>query len=74
MKLSYTERSREDLDFSCQWYVGSQLSCSYMFRHLHLFSIELGFSKPEGWYPEEQDALDAAKELYAALDYLLTSG
>ena len=60
------------LDFSEQWYVGSKSGCSCTFRHL--MSIELGFGEPEDWYPEEQDEIDATRELYAVLTSLLSSG
>lgn len=60
------------LDFPNQWYVGSKSNCSCTFRHL--YSIELGFSEPEDWCPEEQDELDATKELYAILVSILSSG
>ena len=37
-------------------------------------SIELGFREPEEWYKEEQDELDATRELYAHLTSLLAAG
>lgn len=60
------------LDFSNKWYVGSKSGCSCTFRHLT--STELGFSDPVDWYEEEQDELDATRELYATLSNLLGSG
>lgn len=60
------------LDFPNQWYVGSKTGCSCTFRHL--FSVELGFGEPEDWCPEEQDELDATKELYVILASILSSG
>lgn len=60
------------LDFPNHWYVGSKSECSCTFRHLH--SIELGFGEPVDWYPEEQDEIDATRELYATLTSLLSSG
>ncbi len=40
-----------------QWYLGSKSICSCTFRHLH--SIELGFSEPVDWYPEDDDEIAA---------------
>ena len=60
------------LGFPNKWYVGSKSECSCTFRHL--ISIELGFGEPEDWCEEEQDNLDATKELYRTLNYLLSSG
>ena len=60
------------LGFPNQWYVGSKTGCSCTFRHL--YSIELGFSEPEDWYPEEQDELDATGELYDTFSRLLSAG
>ena len=60
------------LDFAHRWHVGSKAGCSCTFRHAT--SVDLGFSDPVNWYPEEQDALDATQELYAVLMDLLASG
>ena len=59
------------LDFPNQWYVGSKSECSCTFRHL--CSVELEFGEPEDWYPEEQDEIDATKQLYSVLTSLLSS-
>ncbi len=60
------------LDFPNQWYVGSKSGCSCTFRHL--LAADLGFSDPVDWYEEEQDELDATRELYATLTDLLSTG
>lgn len=60
------------LDYPHRWYVGSKAECSCTFRHL--YSIELGFSEPVDWYEEEQDQIDATKELYVVLAAILSSG
>ena len=60
------------LDFPNRWYVGSKSGCSCTFRHL--LSIDLGFAEPVDWYKEEQDEIDATRELYSTLDTLLSSG
>ena len=60
------------LDFPNKWYVGSLSVCSCTFRHL--MAPELGFGEPEDWYEEEQDELDATRELYRILSDILCSG
>ena len=60
------------LEFSNKWYVGSKSGCSCSFRHL--LSVDLGFSDPVDWYEEEQEYLDATRELYSTLSGLLSSG
>src|SRR6476620_1186726 len=60
------------LDFAHRWYVGSKSGCSCTFRHAT--SADIGFSDPVDWYPEEQDALDATRELYTVLMDLLAAG
>jgi len=61
------------LDLPNKWYVGSKTGCSCTFRHLAVGS-DFEFGGPEDWCEEEQDNLDATKELYRTLDYLLSSG
>ena len=58
------------LEFPHKWYIGSKAGCSCSFRHL--MSVELGFSDPVDWYEEEQDDLDATRELYFILNELLS--
>jgi hypothetical protein len=60
------------LAFANRCYVGSKSGCSCTFRHLA--SIELGFGEPEDWCKEEQDELDATRELYSVIASLLASG
>ena len=36
--------------------------------------MEFGFGEPEDWCPEEQDEIDATKELFSVLAHLLSSG
>ena len=60
------------LDFPNRWYVGSKSECSCTFRYL--YSIELGFGEPVDWYPEDQDEIEATRELYVTLTFLLSSG
>src|SRR5262245_52387690 len=69
---SNTDPGMRLLDFPNPWYVGSKSQCSCTFRHL--YSVELGFGEPVDWYPEEQDEIEATRELYATLTSLLSSG
>jgi len=55
------------LKYENKWFIGSQSECSCSFRHLCRDSVELGFGEPEGWFPEDQDQIDATHELYAIL-------
>lgn len=71
---SSTDPCIQLLDFPNQWYVGSKSGCSCTFRHLVSVSTGLEFSEPEDWHKEEQDALDATRELYSTLAFLLSSG
>lgn len=65
--------SRIDLlEYPHKWFVGSKTECSCSFRHL--MSGDLGFDKPQDWFPEEQEDIEATKELYNTLKWLLTSG
>ena len=52
-----------------KWYVGSKSGCSCTFRHLK--SIELGFGEPEDWYREDQEEIDATKELFHLIEQLI---
>jgi len=67
-----TDPAIQLLDFPNHWYVGSKSQCSCTFRHLH--SVALGFGEPVDWSPEEQDELEATRELYVMLTSLLSSG
>lgn len=55
-----------------KWYVGSKSGCSCTFRHLT--STELGFGEPVDWYPEEQENIDATKELFRLIRILFVGG
>ena len=52
-----------------KWYVGSKSDCSCTFRYLK--STELGFGEPEDWYNEDQDEIDATKELFRLIEQLI---
>ena len=62
------------LEFPHKWYVGSKSGCSCTFRHLHTSAVGLGFSEPLDWYEEDQDDLDATRELYGVLHHIVSSG
>lgn len=57
-----------------KWFVGSKSDCSCTFRHLHPSAVELGFCAPEDWCPEEQDQIDATRELYGILKEIVQRG
>lgn len=62
------------LAYPYKWFVGSKDGCSCAFRHLHTSSIELGFSTPVDWYPEEQDHIEATKQFYCIIEKLVNEG
>ena len=37
-------------------------------------STELGFSEPADWYKEDQDAIDATRELFRLIEQLIVRG
>lgn len=57
-----------------RWFVGSQSGCSCTFRHLSHGSIELGFGPPEEWFPEDQDEIDATRQLHDILRGIVQRG
>lgn len=54
--------------------VGSKSGCSCTFRHLCRDSIDLSFSEPHDWFPEEADGIDATNRLYAILTNMVQRG
>lgn len=54
------------------WYVGSATGCSCSFRHL--MAPDLGFSEPVDWYKEEEEEIEATKQLYDILKNELDKG
>ena len=67
------DRVMDRLEFPHRWFVGSAGGgCSCGFRHL--CSTDLGFGEPVDWFPEEPDEIDATKELYGVICWLLESG
>lgn len=75
-KVTYppSDPSISVLEFSNKWEVGSKSGCSCTFRHLYINSVELGFSEPVDWYKEDEDELNATRELYQALNHIMASG
>ena len=57
-----------------KWFIGSKAECSCTFRHLCRDSVELGFGEPEDWFPEDQDEIDATRELYDILNAIVARG
>lgn len=60
------------LAYEHKWYVGSASGCSCTFRHL--MSPELGFGKPEEWFREERDAIEATAAFVAVVRRMLDNG
>jgi len=57
-----------------RWFVAAPKSCSCDLRHLHVSSIELGFSEPVAWYPEEPEAIEATGRFIAVVRRLVERG
>lgn len=55
-----------------QWFVGSKSGCSCTFRHAT--SAQLGFGKPEEWYPDEPDEIAATATFIAMVRQVLADG
>lgn len=62
------------LDSANKWCVTAPEGCSCGFRHLCQESVDLGFTVPQDWSPEEQNEIDATAELYRILVSLLAGG
>lgn len=60
------------LSFENVWHVGSRSNCSCGFRHL--LSHELGFSEPVDWYEEDEQDLEATKQVYLIFRGLVEDG
>jgi hypothetical protein len=65
-KETIADPFRSMLENEHQGYVASQSGCSCTFRHL--FSTELGFSEPEGWYKEDETEISATKSFIKIFD------
>ena len=55
-----------------KWFIGSASGCSCEFRHVS--AVELGFGLPQEWYQEEQSAIDATRQVVAAIRELVSQG
>ncbi|NKB34307.1 MAG: hypothetical protein GKR91_14545 [Pseudomonadales bacterium] len=62
------------LSFENKWFVTSNGTCGCGFRHLHSSSVELGFSEPVDWYPEESSEIEATKKFIAVARKLIKNG
>lgn len=65
------ERAISVLSFPYLWHVGSRSGCSCGFRHVH---PDLGFSEPEDWLPEEDEDVEATKQVYKIFSDILETG
>ena len=66
------EPSRELLENSHRWYVGSKTGCSCGFRHVT--TADLGFSLPENWMPEDNEDIEATREFFTLVRKLAAGG
>ncbi|MCU7873669.1 MAG: hypothetical protein KZQ91_13090 [Candidatus Thiodiazotropha sp. (ex Lucinoma borealis)] len=63
------------LKYPNQWYVESAHGCSCGFRHLMACNFpDLGFAKPESWFEEEQEDIDATLKLVKVFKELVSKG
>lgn len=62
------------LAFPNKWFIGSRSGCSCSFRHLYISSVELGFSEPVDWYPEEAADVEATRQVIAVIRSLVAKG
>jgi len=60
------------LRYEHTWFVGSKSQCSCTFRHFT--SPDLGFTEPLDWFPEDEDNVRAAAELYRVIRGLVSAG
>ncbi|MFZ6870934.1 hypothetical protein ACO0LF_02585 [Undibacterium sp. Di27W] len=62
------------LQFKNKWFLASDAGCSCHFRHLSGGSIELGFGEPEAWFHEENNAIEASRQIAARIRALIQQG
>ena len=60
------------LKYPHKWFVGSKDGCSCAFRHLGSDAIELGFTEPADWLEEDQEDIEATRELAEKLSAILS--
>ena len=59
------------LKYPNRWLVEAQDGCSCGFRHLYIDSVELGFSEPEDWFPEDKEDIQATLEFIKVIRELI---
>lgn len=52
-------RVQSHLKYKNIWHLGSQHGCSCGFRHLEKANVELDFSEPVDWWPEDEKDIEA---------------
>lgn len=62
------------LSFENKWFLASNAGCSCNFRHLSGDSIELGFGEPEAWFQEDDDTIEATRQIAANIRTLIHQG
>ena len=53
------------------WHICSRTGCSCGFRNDNL---EIGFTEPEDWFPEDKDSIKATRQVYKTLSNILKTG
>lgn len=62
------------LRFENKWFLASNAGCSCNFRHLSGDSIVLGFGEPEEWFQEDNDTIEATRQIAANIRMLVQQG
>jgi len=62
------------LQYPNKWCLESRDGCGCGFRHLDHVNIELGFSEPVDWWPEDADDIAATIEAVSAFKTILSDG
>ncbi|MFZ6730582.1 hypothetical protein ACO0LG_01485 [Undibacterium sp. Ji42W] len=60
--------------FENKWFLASNAGCSCNFRHLSGGSIELRFGEPEAWFQEDDDTIEATRQIAASIRTLIQQG
>ena len=62
------------LKFNNKWLVTAEFGCSCGFRHLGSESVELGFTEPEDWFPEDASSIEATRQVIEFIRTLVEKG
>lgn len=62
------------LAFENKWFIGSQSGCSCDFRHLCSYDADFNFGKPVDWYEEDEEDIEATRQVIAIIRKLIEKG